>query len=360
MKNRKVMGLIKKTMTGLLAAAMVITGVVVSPVQADAAEGDNVKWVSYSDDLNTFKSLYEAKKAPKCAEAGYIFAGWYTAKETAAYNVTKAEKAIYENTDLSSVTEVYAKFVPAYVLSVKGQNKISDTTASMRVASSVDSLHYQKVGVELMLKNSVSVNPDATSKVHTTLWAEKEEYTPATVFGEVSKYFITHDLNNIPNTMYDDIMYVRPYWITYDGTTVYGLAKHLHVEDGQKGYINIPINLYTDAEIAAGIVSVTYPEGLTFVDAIVNNGDSKARLFEEFAVAPKDGNVVKMVGNVETITDNKKANTDVYATLRFEMTSGEPNWKDNEFMTFGVTADDFCNIAEQEVEVDKYAWDITY
>ena len=364
MNNRKIMGIVKRAMTGILTAAMVITGVVVSPVQAEAEKGDDIKWVEYSskEKVAEFKQLYADKKAPECADAGFVFAGWYTEKETAAYNVSKAEKAINKGTDVSSMDKAYAKFVPAYVLSVKGQNRFDSTNgAQMRIVSSVDSLHYEKVGVQLMLKNSVAVNPDATSKVHSKIYADDTAHKPTTVFGEESAYFITHDLTNIPEAMYKDIMYVRPYWITYDGTTVYGLAKHLHYEDGVNKYINIPINLYTTAGIAAGIVSVTYPEGLTYVDAIVSNGSSSARLFEEFAVNPNsETRVVKMVGNVKTITSNVAADKDVYATLRFKMESGTPDLTDDEFMTFGVTADDFCDISEEKVEVDKYAWDITY
>lgn len=161
----------------------------------------------------------------------YVFAGWYMEDGT-PYTST-------EELELSK--EYQAKLVPEKVLSVKAQvssNLIKDeteNTAAIRFLTSVDSLDYKEVGF-VITRNGKTYGPTGTNSnvVYRELWAvngaihenepeRSESFTPDQVFGTgVSKYFKTWTIGNIGNENYDVELTVKPYWITLDGTTVYG------------------------------------------------------------------------------------------------------------------------------------------
>ena len=60
-------------------------------------------------------------------------------------------------------------------------------------------------------------------------WKPQEEFGPA------SNYFSVLKVNNITNDNCDNILYVRPYWKTLDGTRVEGVSKYIRVMDGYDG-----------------------------------------------------------------------------------------------------------------------------
>lgn len=355
MKMRK---MIKSVMAGILTTAILLSGVIISPTKGNEAEAvalaeDKVCYEKKT--VEDFTNLYvtQDKKAP--TKEGYLFGGWY--KD----NGTTPIKAASDVTDDDTV---YAKFVPAYVLSVKSQNYAktaasatpsADNTTTTRVVSTVDeSLQYKEVGFELL------VNGKNITKSSTKVWEKLDvggtDYGAETVFGTTSEYFFVLNIKNIPETKWADQIYARPYWITEDGTEVKGLGKYVYVEDGLKNYISVPVNLNNvTAGIGAGVIEVDYDETkLKYVECIAG------RVFEEMKAADKvaaDGNkYVRCVGNVETLADVTE--DDMYITLRFEVIANETLTSRTAPYQFAVSEEDFTNV--EETKVTLKVWDVQY
>lgn len=189
--------------------------------------------------------------------ADYLFAGWYTdeAATTAA---------------ASGETGAYARFVPADVLSTKVQvtNGIVTNTTNetykdkyvMRFVSSVDSTDYKYAGFELSYEDEatnetvtlVSKTYKVFKRIDSTTGATENEvdtynFSPKVVDTK-SVYFIT---GKYPVAEADkDVNYtVRAYWMTKDGTKVYGRERCVSVEDGAGTTANTRLNLTVDAEL---------------------------------------------------------------------------------------------------------------
>lgn len=350
MRTKTLKSLKKRVVSGILAATMVMAGVVVAPKAVDAAEAgviyEPVGMVDFARYYND-----ETKIAP--TKANYVFGGWYTEDN---------ESAPIKAGDKVNAETVYAKFVPAYVLSVKGQNGAmrtsvteSSETATMRLVSSVDSLKYESVGCELMFNNEGNKVTRESTKVYETLTVDgvDKPYSASDIFGEVSEYFITWKITNIPHADFTTKVYVKPYWVTMDGTKVYGLAKYLHVIDGLKEYINVPINLCSSEDIAAGVLCVDYSSISDNYE--VYDVESNTRVFSEMDYDDK-GSIVKIVGNVADIKENKKA-SDLYACVRFKLK--ESGKKATGRCVFAVNSEDFCD--KDENKLDKFdVWDVQY
>lgn len=356
MRRKSVSTFVKKMTAGALAVAMVVAGFVIIPKTAEAAYtyGDAVKYKKYENTV--FKDLYNDKAAP--IEDGYVFGGWYSEKETDVYTpLTESEAGVTEG-------EVYAKFVPAYVLSVKAQNKYgtgADTEkTNARILSSVDSKDYLKVGFDLYLANRIPMNHEIT-KVYGNIKVGENgvPYTPENVFGTASKYFSIWRLEEIEKSNYGKIMYVRPYWVTMDGTKVYGLAKYVHIEDGYLSLISVPINLMSDEKLAAGVVEMNYDNGagLKFHDF------EEGRVFEEMAFNPDTAGKVKMVGNKDSV-GNYASGECLYGNIRFEMSDTlksnlyDSNNERSNWFYFTFTGKDFSNWDEDTQNVR--VWDLQY
>lgn len=351
----------RKVVAGLLATAMVISGMNITPNTVDAAAATNVKNTSFED----FEAVGEllGNTAPECELDGdYLFGGWY-ADSTFETKVTSSD-------DLDSIANgdigdgeglVYAKWVPASVLSIKAQNTAGVTadssTANLRLITAVDSLDYKKVGFEFQINNEgEKVAMDSTVAYETLQYTKSGETSTSSIkanamFGSAAQYFSVLRLKNIPDYGFDDIIYARPYWITADGTKVMGLSRYNHVEDGYKKYANISVNMdvLSSLEAAAGVVEISVPTGFTFVEA------ETGRIFEEMtAAANAEGTKVKCVGNVKDITKNATMN-DLYINLRFEVDASKTLGNNN----FTITnPTDFCNKDEASVSVD--VWDVLY
>lgn len=202
------------------------------------------------------------RKAP--VREGYVFGGWYQKNKEGDYIPLREITLLSE---AESITSAYAKFVPAYVLSIVGLNndgvKANDGDATgIRVLTSVDSTNYQNVGFHIMLNNSINIGTCEMTEVYETVQYSGEPMPAYNVFGEASSYFGICHLKNINDANDSKSIYARPYWTTLDGTTVEGLAKHVHVEDEYKNYINVPINFMTGETIASGTVEMTYDESV--------------------------------------------------------------------------------------------------
>lgn len=328
---------------GFMAVAVILAGIALIPKTSKAADevsGENgIIYIKDSTNYD-FKTYWEAKKAP--VKEGYVFAGWYA-------DTAETETSALTEETAAAATEAYAKFVPDYVLSVRAQ--IEDATASgdgatsIRVLSSVDSKEYQKVGFDIylanktQLKNSDGTAPLVTTKAFENILVGTNKVSATTTFGAASKYFVVWRLDNIADANDSKIIYVRPYWVTADGTTVYGLAKYVHVEDGYEGYINVPINLMTGEAIAAGIVKMTYPTDLEFI------GFEEGRLLPVMLDNHATDGIIQMVGNIEEVDKNVSADG-IYANLRFKKPETLPTEED-----FTTTESDFCDWLEEEVTI---------
>jgi len=176
------------------------------------------------DEVETFRT---AGDYPKDQE-GYIFAGWY-------------EDDAYQNpllkTETVPETGAYAKFVPDHILSVKTQvsanlldgNVDNDATGSIRFVTSVDSLKYNKMGFKVQIQG-YDAQLIESNIVDEVLYGVDEQgndtvelkYKPQTTFCSQSTYFKSLAFYGIPKADFDTKITVTPYWITKDGTTVFG------------------------------------------------------------------------------------------------------------------------------------------
>lgn len=386
MKNRMYKWI--KRATAALAIVAVMGSVTISTeARGDETAADKVLYECYKNgEYEEYKVAYSTEtKKPVPKKDGYVFGGWFTKKDDTTYSPI-------ENMEGRS-GDVYAKFVPANVLSVKCQNVAgtnSETpSATMKIVSALDSLNYQSYGFEVDL---IRLNDDdntfrAQGKIQYTYELKDaytafsvyededgknlvERYLPNKLFGESANYFITHGVTNIPKNEFDAIICIKPYWRTIDGTEVYGLTKYAHVEDGlliEGGYryVNVPVNLRQMSGIsgvAAGVLNVNYSEAkadevLTFVE--VEGG----RYFEEMAWADKDTSV-KLVGNLSNISSDKNED-DIYANIRFKVSS-ENAYKVLTGYTFEVNGEDFSTSSEVQYSAEatspvKYdVWNVQY
>ena len=184
---------------------------------------------------------FAAATAPDNIPDGYIFAGWFT--DEACTTALKAN---------DNAEQAYAKFVDAEVLSVKAQvrldeikddddkvtgYKLPEDKTDMRFVTTVDSTKYREVGFEITAKDSTG--QDKTIKVGSefvyeylyavgkvgTEGAEPMSYTPSDICSPQSTLFKTFTVTDIPVAKYGETFSVRAYWITQDGTTVYGYEE---------------------------------------------------------------------------------------------------------------------------------------
>lgn len=351
------MKLVKKLTAGLLAAGMLVTGCMYTskPVTAAVAE-DEVIYESV-DNIGAYWKTSE-KKAP--VKAGYVFGGWYKKVDTSYVALRSSDLNTDEDVDCDYTGEAYAKFVPAQVLSVKAQNSENmstedgagaisgDNAGHIRVLSSLDSLDYQKVGFEIRLANTGADKGGETTKVYSGIQVGSSNVQANAVFGGVSQYLSVWQLDKIDTpSNCNKIIYVRPYWVTLDGTTVKGLAKYVHIEDCYKNYVSVPVNILNEdavAQMAAGAVNMTYSnDGFKFVEV------EAGRILPEME-SNQSGTTIKMVGNAAYNEYN--AGETLYANVRFEKpASGSA--------TFENTMVQFCDWNEELVTVTE-KWDIKY
>lgn len=369
MNREKISCLVRKLVAGTLAVGMIVAGMVIVPKEADAAVV--VDQVIYEEYAKTDMEKYwttSSKKAP--VMEGYVFGGWFQeASDESADNVEKltspdgnTTKSCIPLTE-SELTEgvpekAYAKFVPAQVLSVKAQNLAGTTekteTTYVRVISSLDSKNYQKVGFDIWLANQVQLfkndeeqTPLETDKIYDGLLVGDEKRHATEIFGGVSKYVSVWQLTGINNSNFSKIIYVRPYWITMDGTKVEGLAKYVHIEDDYNQYISVPVNLLTGDEVAAGALNLKYDTELEFV------GFEAGRLLPEMNYSHNESSkTIKMIGNAKEVSDTVYADG-IYANLRFKKPSEDTNFE------IDKTSIQFYNWDEEPVDIEK-VWDVKY
>ncbi|MBP5231735.1 MAG: InlB B-repeat-containing protein, partial [Clostridia bacterium] len=186
-------------------------------------------------------------------KAGYVFGGWYS---------DATFETAYSASDLPATA--YAKFVDAKALSVKYQitadTNENSTETNLRVVTTVDSLDYQSVGLKVEYPNNEYTNEFETTKVSTVLkgfaGADEFNYTPAAAFGtDDAVYFCAWNFT-LSAARFDTGITFTPFWITKDGTKIYGssadpdhLAPRVIIVSESANYNEILIG--TAAELTA-------------------------------------------------------------------------------------------------------------
>ncbi len=357
-----------------------MAGIGSAPIVGEAApygeaEGDTYKDEILYDlvDLKTFNASWygDVNQNSPLAKDGYVFGGWCTKNGDGETYTMLTEAGAKDIKDGTITATVYAKYVPAYVLSVRGQvdtdtyksGESRTNTGSIRLVSATDSKEYQKVGFDVYLggkiENQVFANdqksPLETNKVYNRIQTADGETVDATkAFGTHAQFLSVWKLDKITKDKDDKIMKVTPYWITKDGTKVTGLTKYVHMEDGYEShmYVSVPITLGAAEEVAAGTITVTYPEGLKLIDKkAVENGD----IFTDGLAYECDveNRTIQFVANT---ADGNTSAAGLYVNLRFQKENGvtaPAHW------VFTTSGEQFCNWDEDFVDGIR-AWDIQY
>ena len=342
-------------MAGCLAAAMILTGIVIVPKNAEAAnEPKNVHFATVAEYSMVDYWSPSEKKAP--VKDGYVFGGWY--------NADQKTPLIEENLSEADKTAV-AKFVPAEVLSIKTQVGTADGKTALRILSTVDSTKYQEVGFAYKLAIQGEGQTQKITKVYSKIKQSKDSdktYEPGETFvSGVSQYFIAADVTNIQPGSFAKIVYARPFWITLDGTKVMGLARNSRVEDKENNdqYTSVGINLLTDgkamAKVAAGKIQITYNTAnydVYAVDKTVDNLNGGKYLFPEMECRIDDkAGTITFVGNAVDVTENLTADG-LFANVRFKKAEGATGTALDFAINTKVT--DFCNWAEDIVPTTDF------
>ena len=313
--------------------------------------------VIYTDEMADAVALYNSNTAP--TKEGYVFGGWFADE--------KGETQVTTET-VAEGTPLYAKFVPAYVLSVKAQNhKDVNSTGNMRLVSGVDdNAHYKEIGFDIYFGNQDAEGYKQTAsgtKVYKKIIVNESDNTqsvsvPQDVFGSQANYFNIAVIKGIPKNSFVSIIYAKPYWVTNDGTKVYGLGKYVRVNDGLEKILNIPINICTAKKIAAGLMEIHYPENLQYMGYTASS-----RLFGEMEVRNDETNhMLRCAGNIATAKNGDiAANTDLYVSLQFKVAEGETVTVGKDRLYFAVTdATQFCNLKEELFDLSNDVWHVQY
>lgn len=337
-KNKLRMGAIVMMAVMMLSCIPCVAG---KNVKVDAATAN------YTEKLDISKYKDNAPKPSDASHKDWVFAGWFNDENCTDF-VTSDEKT-------EATGEKYAKFVSADVLSVKcqilnGTTKDSEKT-SMRLVTTVDGLDYTKVGFDIAVgEKTADIEMTTVYKKITANDGEVVfEYNP-TDFDSNATYFATVTLTNIPKSGFEKGIFIKPYWVTVDGTKVYGVERYARVEDEWENIVNVPVRVYTDCDVAAGHIKVTYDKD-KYTYAGTENGDI-GDVFDEMYVADDSKGTVSCVGNTEK-AENTKADG-MIVNLRFKAISGTITSE-----TFSVTDESFANEDEEFVYTAEKEFNIS-
>ena len=209
---------LKKSISLMLAGVMILA---LATPMADSQAQDTA---DNSYDVSEFRKEGTAYTYP--TKVGCVFAGWYT-------------DADYQTPLGTDVTEgdAYAKFVSEDVLKVKYQLPVTtsetDTTTSIRLITSVDSIDYQSVGfkVEYTDNGTTQTREFTTRNVYSIIKGIVDGRVvikyKSQVFSEASSYLMAVIINKLPMSIYNSGLTVTAQWVTLDGTTVSGETRNL-------------------------------------------------------------------------------------------------------------------------------------
>ena len=365
----------KQIIASTLVAIMVIAGLMITPLDVKAAEtkvdGENgVIFVLDAEKYN-FTNLWATKTAP--TREGYVFGGWYTTEDQANFTALTetAAEAVEEGSN------VWAKFVPAEVLSIRAQlekatetkNGVDVESTYLRLLSGVNGLDYQKVGFDI-LYNKKTQDSDKNKEIATNITKVFSKITNTetgesgleadTLFGEAATHFSVLRLDSIKAKNFGLVIYVTPQWTTLDGTLVEGQAKYVRVMDGYASnrYISVPVNFIEGSAVAAGQIELKYDA--TKVQLVTTEGKG----FDSGLIMPEmnyydDGNgTIKIVGNVDNKTDIAP-DSNIFANLWFTAKDAVADGTSLSF-TIDDTKNQFCTWEEEWATTPIKAQDVKY
>lgn len=373
----------RKILAAALAVVMMLSVGIIDWKQAKAndsiTEMENGIGYQKRTDMANYYVGPESDENVAPMEEGYVFGGWYT-------------DATLKTPATSVLDEVYAKWVPDYVLSVKAQIETSaeeglaeGERTYVRFVSSVDT-KYEDYGFRVIinkranetkfdtmywLKNYTSEDSEGNTRTFTLYNTLRKKagdegfYEPTQVFGPASDYFFVAQLPNVAQKNEGLTIFVQPFWKTLDGTEVAGLAKYVRVKDSYSAnrYISVPVNLASaTADVAAGMVTMSCPTGYTVVDCESGIGLPSVNYYPNGTTvnivadtSPVVDGVTSYVGNTFTDIDPTEY---TYANVWFKAQEGttavgDINNTTGTDLTFNITAGDFCNWHEEDVTVTK-------
>lgn len=341
------------------------------PMKADASATTMPETIDY-DDKYEISKYWEDRKAP--TKAGYVFGGWFTKEGTDYLPIKEAE--IVAN-GVNAYAGAYAKFVPAYVLSVRAQlqkatedDETRGDSTFLRVISAVDSTQYKNVGFDVLFNKKTPFAAEEDKKTVITTVYEELANAEGTIkareeFGAPATHFSVLKINSIQEKNYSKVIYVTPYWTTMDGTKVEGMSKYVRVTDGYTSnkYISVPVNLLTGDLVAAGKIQMEYDhKTLNYV------GYDTGVLLPNMEINVDASNgVIKFCGNASVGENNTYTDVDpasgIYANVWFQKKS------DAEIASAGASVPErwkflmsnlsFCNWNETMI-TNVEAWDTRY
>lgn len=310
MKNKT-----SKLVVALLALFCLTVTVFVSGMETKAV--DNT-YVTETYAVADAKPYFTGDTAPECKTDGYIFAGWYAETDTIETN-SETGIGYFAGDPLRTLTgytgtSVQALFVDAAVLGVKAQIAImdgdddtakatpSDENVNIRFVTSVDTLKYQKLGLEVTytyngeLRERDSVTNTVYKQITVadgTDGTADETMSPSQVFSARSQYFKAYTMTKIPMDAFETELSVRAYWETIDGARVDGNATPV-IKTVQQG-------IYHTYE--AGVDNTYYKVLETAVGTVGDTDTKTVTLFKNAEVESD----MEITGNV-TITNREGAN----------------------------------------------------
>ena len=288
--------------------------------EVEAVTPGNVDYiVEKHTDISEYRTeSYTAPSIEMTAVTGeWVFAGWFKDVEcTTALGSTEEPVA---------GTLYYAKFVPADVLSVKcqistGTTEESDSTL-LRCISSVDSLKYSKIGFDLVTPELDENNQKIEKSMESSsvgkrirVTADKASnpcsYSPKVVDTE-SEYFYSA-VETIDQVYFEQGYLVKPYWITKDGTKVYGVSRYVTVNEGiNKDVIYIPVKMDQTTADETTVVTV----GDSTARRVDYDADGGYAHFALSVATPALSSVTKY-----TVTAGDNTSTYIYRNLNTEYT----------------------------------------
>ena len=261
-------------MIGLAARQYDSDGGGLKSLTVEELKGDIVK--SYTSE--EFAAYRQADGYTAPSYKNYFFAGWYTSERCALEDAVSADAVTIES------GEVYAKFVPRYVLSTKAQisaNLINgdlgdDAVGSIRFCTTVDTLQYSQVGFDISyMKGSTNVAKTfASNQVYKELNAIGDITYQPTLFCNISQYFKACTIKNIGEDYYDVEFTVTPFWKTLDGTVVKGDTVVKTVNQGRSLVTVSTVYVSDNGTDQAGYGTVARPyRTLNYaIDAVADGG----------------------------------------------------------------------------------------
>ena len=370
----------KQILASFLVIVMLITGLMITPMDVKAATEDRVvdstgaEYILDTEKYN-FTTFWKADADKRTAptKVGCVFGGWY--KKDGADNM----KALTQE-DAANITDgagIYAKFVPAEVLSIRAQlekdtetydGKTADGSAAkastyLRLLSAVNGLDYQSVGFDIYYNKKHHETSEIATNITKVFSKITNEETASggmvasELFGSAATHFSVLRLDQILSQNFELVIYVTPQWTTLDGTLVEGQAKYVRVMDGYTSnrFISVPVNFLEGSAVAAGQLDMTYNTKLEVVAVDTNGYDAGQQKTEGSSYDDKAG-TIKLVNHIIG-TENVEPESVVYANVWFKVKDGE-TINSGTKLQFTVNNCSFCNWDEEMVDVTP--WDVTY